>query len=60
MLTKSKIIDQLDKMPNSFTIDEFIDRLIFLEKIENGLKQSRDRHTISKDELNLKVKEWQN
>jgi hypothetical protein len=58
MLTKSQIMEQLEKMPNSFSLDEFIDKLILIEKIENGMIQSKKGMTINENELNTKVKEW--
>ncbi len=58
MLTKSQIMEQLEKMPNSFSVDEFIDKLILIEKIENGIIQSKKGMIINENELNAKVKEW--
>jgi hypothetical protein len=34
----------------SFTIDELIDQLIFIEKVEEGLKQSENGQVISNEE----------
>lgn len=58
MLTKSQIMEQLENMPNSFSVDEFIDKLILIEKIENGMIQSKKGMTINGNELFAKVKEW--
>jgi len=40
MLTKDKLKKTINNLPDSFTIDELIDHLIFIEKIEEGIKQS--------------------
>ncbi len=40
MLTKNKVKQSIDNLPDSFTIDELIDQLIFIEKVEQGIKQS--------------------
>lgn len=58
MLTKSQIMEQLEKMPNSFSVDEFIEKLILIEKIEKGMIQSKKGMTINENELFAKVKEW--
>jgi len=34
MLTKDKLRQSINKLPDSFTIDELIDQLIFIEKVE--------------------------
>ena len=40
MLTKTNLIKQIDKLPEEFSIDELVERLILIEKIERGLDQS--------------------
>jgi len=37
MLTKEKVIQSLQNMPDQFFIDELIDKLLLLQKIETGL-----------------------
>jgi len=34
MLTKRKVKQSIDNLPESFSIDELIDQLIFVEKVE--------------------------
>ncbi len=40
MISKEKVIDSLKNLPDSFSIDELIDQLLFIEKVEKGLAQS--------------------
>jgi hypothetical protein len=40
MLTKEQVTDALIDLPGQFTLDELVDRLIFIQKVEEGLKQS--------------------
>jgi hypothetical protein len=58
MLTKSSLKKQIDSFPERFTIDELIDRLILLEKIENGEKQSTGKETISEKEMDKEIDKW--
>ena len=44
-------MEQLEKMPNSFSVDDFIDKLILIEKIEIGMIQSKKGMTIIENEL---------
>jgi len=45
-------------LPDSFTIDELIDRLIFIEKVEQGLKQSAEGKVISHEEVKKIIEKW--
>ncbi len=58
MLTKNKLKEQIKSLPENFSIDELIDRLIFVEKIEKGNKQSENKETISESELNNEIEKW--
>jgi len=58
MLTKSKLKKSLENLPESFSIDELIDRLIFIEKVEEGLKQSENGEVISNDDVKKMIDKW--
>jgi len=58
MLTKSKVIESLKELPDNFTIDELIDHLVFVQKIEIGLDQSNSGHVCLTDELRKKLDKW--
>lgn len=58
MLTKTNVIKTLSSLPDSFSIDELVDKMILLDKIENGLKQANNGKVISEDELDKKIEEW--
>jgi predicted transcriptional regulator len=58
MLTKIKLKEQIDKMPEDFSIDELIEKLILIEKIESGNKQSENGEVITEDELENEIERW--
>jgi len=58
MLTRDKVINSIKDLPDSFTIDELFDRLIFIEKVEQGLKQSEEGNVISHDEVGKIIEKW--
>jgi hypothetical protein len=58
MLTKTKLIEQIEKFPEVFSIDELIDKLILIEKIEHGVQQSAQGQVISEAELDKEIKKW--
>ena len=47
MLTKEKVLFTISKLPESFSLDDLVERMIVLEKIEKGLKDSEEGNTIS-------------
>ena len=46
-------------MPDRFSIDDLVNKLILLQKIENGLEQSENREVYSNEEAKKMIKEWQ-
>ncbi len=58
MLTKTKLKEQIEKFPEEFSIDELVQRLILIEKIELGIAQSERGETISQSELDNEIEKW--
>ena len=58
MLTKSKIQDTIDSLDEEVNIDDFIERLLIIEKIEEANKESIEGITISHEELKKEVSQW--
>lgn len=58
MLTKNTVRQSIDNLPDSFTIDELIEHLIFVEKVEEGIRQSDEGKTISNDDVKSMIEKW--
>ncbi len=58
MLSKAKVLESIKSMPDQFNLDDLVERLIFLQKIETGLEQAEKGKVLSHDEVEEKVKEW--
>jgi len=58
MITKTQLIDTLDKLPENLTIDQVIDHLIFVEKVQKGLGDSANGLINTKEEAKEKLKRW--
>ena len=48
---KQRAIEALQALPDHATIDDAIERLCFVAKIEEGLRQSDARQLVSHDEV---------
>lgn len=58
MLTKDKVNKTIKNLPDSFTIDELIDQLIFMEKVEEGYQQSEAGKVISNEDVKIIIDKW--
>lgn len=58
MITKEKLLAQIESFPENISIDELIDRLIFIEKLENRILESENEETISEEELKTIIAKW--
>lgn len=60
MLTKEKVINAINKLPGEFSLEDVIDELLLLEKVEKGLAQSESNEVIKDEELDKELPEWLN
>ncbi|HWY37816.1 MAG TPA: hypothetical protein VNY73_04615 [Bacteroidia bacterium] len=58
MLTKKKLLQSIKGLPDSFSVDEIIDRIMLLQKIEIGLEQSSAGKVHSTKTARKKLKKW--
>lgn len=58
MITKTQIINSLDKLPENLTIDQVVDHLIFIEKVQKGLDDSVNGRINTKEEARQKLNKW--
>lgn len=58
MVTKTQIIKTLDKLPDELSIDQVIDELVYIEKVQQGLSDSENDRINSKEEAKEKLSKW--
>ncbi|PSR54368.1 hypothetical protein AHMF7605_13030 [Adhaeribacter arboris] len=58
MITKAELINTLKDMPEKFSIDELMDKLLLLQKIEIGREQSKKGEVYSTQEAKEMLKQW--
>lgn len=56
---KEKMTKIIQKQPDDSSFDEILKELAFERMIERGLKDSREGKTISNDEMERRIKTWQ-
>ena len=58
-MTKDKVLETVNDLPQEFDLDEFIERLIFVDKVEKGLDQLNKGETKTHKEAKRIIKSWQ-
>lgn len=58
MITKEKLLQSINDMPDKFSIDDVLERIVLLNKVETGLEQSQKGKTSSTKEAKENLKKW--
>ena len=58
MLTKTQIFDTVETISDHISLDELIDKFIFIEKVNIGLEQSEKGMVFSEEEVSNRLYEW--
>lgn len=59
LLDKQKVIGYLSDMPDKFSTEEMLDRILTLSKIEKGLQDVEQGRTKPQEEIVTKFRQWQ-
>ena len=58
MINKENLIKSINEMPETISIDDVLDRLLLIEKINIGIEQSKKSEVISDEELDKRIESW--
>lgn len=58
MLTKDKVKELVDHMPDTFSVDDLVERVIILQKIETARKQVLNGEFLTENELDAEIDKW--
>ncbi len=58
MITKKQLKETIENLPEEFSLEDLMDRLILLDKIERGEKESERGETITEEELDKELEKW--
>lgn len=60
MLTRKQVLSTIKEMPETFDTTELFDRILLLNKIEEGRKQIKEGKSYTTEEAKKKLKKWLN
>lgn len=58
MITKKQLLSSMKELPESFSAEEIIDKIILLQKIDIGTEQSKADKIVSEINARKKMKKW--
>ncbi len=58
MLTKDKLKKTIDALPDHFTIEDVIEELIVIDKIEKGMKDVEEGNVLTNEQVREKLGKW--
>lgn len=58
MLAKEKVLNSLRSMPEQFSLDELMEKLLLIEKVERGLAQVERGEVYSTEQARQLLKQW--
>lgn len=57
-MKRTTALNTINEMPKEFELEELLERLIVIEKIDEGLKEIKEGKTISHEEAKKKIAKW--
>jgi|GEM_PF-211869 len=58
IIKKNPLKEAIKSIPDEFTLEELVDKLVLLDKIEKGNRDSIEGNTVSEVELEEEMKKW--
>lgn len=58
MISKEKLLKSLEEMPDRINIDELLDKVLFIQKVEEGLLQSAQGQVTSHESVKNEMRQW--
>ena len=58
MLLKIQIIEAVENMPNESSMEDLIERIIFIQKIEQGITDVQQNNVVNEDKIDYLIDEW--
>lgn len=60
MTTKEKVLEAVRGLPEDTSLEEAVERLLFLAKIERGIQQADAGNTLSHQQVKERMAKWLN
>ena len=58
-MTKAKLFEAVKALPEDFELEDLFERLLFIKRIEEGIRQSENGETLTEVEARAYLSRWQ-
>lgn len=58
-MKRDKVIEAINELPKEFELEDLLEKLVFVEKVEQGLAQLKEGKTVTNTLVKEMVKKWQ-
>jgi hypothetical protein len=58
MITKDKVIELVEHMPDTFSVDDLVERVLILEKIEQAQKEIANGEGMDWEDFKKEMDKW--
>lgn len=58
MISKERLIEHINEFPDNLEMEDLIERLLFIQTLEERIKSSVEGNTISEQELDKEMTGW--
>ena len=58
MLLKKQIIEAIENLPNETSVEDLIERIIFIQKIEQGIADVEQNNIVSEEKVDFLIEKW--
>jgi len=57
-MKRDQVLNTINELPKEFELDTLLERLVFIDKVEAGLKQVKQKKTVTHEKVKKLVKKW--
>lgn len=58
MITQEKLYKHIESMPEKLEIEDLIEKLLFIDKLESRIVESDNNETITEEQLDKEIQTW--
>ena len=58
MITKERLLKSIAEMPDNINVDDLLDQVLFIQKIETGILQSAQNEVTEHNSFKQEMKQW--
>ena len=58
-MKREKAIETIKELPKEFELEQLLEKFVFVEKVERGLIQVKEKKTMHHNKIKEIVKKWQ-